>query len=151
MRVVIVAVVVGLVVAVASARAKASGGQPAGTFSGCPHDTQPLPGPLRSVERPARMAVLQFVRTSFRKFAETRPNELAGARVRFMIFVRDWLPSGWIKSECGVAVWRNSVAVDVYFPRLDKPHNPVGHCNACAHLTFLAALTRGGWTVWGRY
>ena len=90
------------------------------------------------------MAVLQFVRTSFRKFAETRPNELAGARVRFMIFVRDWLPSGWIKSECGVAVWRNSVAVDVYFPRLDKPHNPVGHCNACAHLTFLAALTRGG-------
>jgi hypothetical protein len=65
--------------------------------------------------------------------------------------VRHWLPSGWIKRECGPTVWRNSVAVDVYFPRLDKPHNPVGHCNACAHVTFLAALTRGGWTVWGDY
>jgi hypothetical protein len=49
-------------------------------------------------------------------------------------------------------LWRNSVAVDVYFPRMDKPHNPIGHCNACAHLTFLAALTRGGGrTIWGDY
>jgi hypothetical protein len=95
--------------------------------------------------------VLQFVRTSFSKVAQTPPSNLVGARVRFVIRVRNWLPSGWIKSECGLRVWRDSVAVDVYFPRLDPPHNPVGHCNACAHVTFLAARTSGGWTVWGRY
>jgi hypothetical protein len=91
------------------------------------------------------------VRTSFLKFTQTPLTQLVGARVRLVILVRDWGPSGWIKSECGRKVWRNSVAVDVYFPRLDKPHNPVGHCNACAHLTFLAARTPGGWSVWGRY
>jgi hypothetical protein len=95
--------------------------------------------------------VLQFVRTSFVKFAQTPPDRLVGARVRWIGPVRRWRPSGWIKTECGAAAWRNSVAVDVYFPLLDKPHNPIGHCNDCAHLTFLAARTAGGWTVWGRY
>jgi hypothetical protein len=44
-----------------------------------------------------------------------------------------------------------AVAVAVYFPRLDKPHDPIGHCNACAVLTFIAARTTGDWTVWARY
>jgi hypothetical protein len=64
--------------------------------------------------------------------------------------VRQWLPSGWIKQECGLTVWRRSIAVAVYFPRLEKPHNPIGDCNACAVLTFIAART-GDWTVWARY
>ena len=68
-----------------------------------------------------------------------------------VLLVRRWLPSDWIKQECGLTVWRRSVAVAVYFPRLDKPHNPIGHCNACAVLTFIAARTLGGWTVWARY
>lgn len=150
MRILIAWLVVAAALAATSAAgAFAAGGRPAGTFSGCPRDTRPLPGPLRVFERPLRVAVLQFVHTSFRKISETPPSELVGARVRFVISVRDWVPSGWIKRECGLKVWRNSVAVDVYFPRLDKPHNPVGHCNACAHLTFLTARTSGGWTVWG--
>jgi hypothetical protein len=95
--------------------------------------------------------VLQFVRTSLPNIGNQSADQLVGARIRQMILVRHWLPSGWIKQECGVTVWHNSVAVDVYFPRLDKPHNPVGHCNDCAHLTFLTARIRGGWTVWGDY
>jgi len=133
-------------------RARSDSSQPpAGTFSGCPHGTRPLPDPIVTFEQPLRRAVLQFVRTSLWKVSNTPARELIGARVTSFILVRNWLPSGWIKSECGLVVWRRSVAVDVYFPRLDKPHNPVGHCNACAHLTLLAAFTTGGWSVWGRY
>jgi len=152
MRVLIVGLVLLTAVAASSASTQAiAGSPPVGTFSGCPRDTRPLPGPLRTFERPVGVAVLQFVRTSFPKIVQTPPSQLVGARIRFVTLVRNWLPSGWIKRECGVPVWRNSVALDVYFPRLDRPHNPVGHCNACAHLTFLAARTSGGWTVWGRY
>jgi hypothetical protein len=145
-------VVAALAAATISATARpASAGTPPGTFSGCPQNTRPIAGNVPTFERPLRVAVLQFVRTSFRNITTTPVRQLAGARIRRIILVRHWLPSGWIRRECGKAVWRNSVAVDVYFPRLDKPHNPVGHCNDCAHLTFLTALTRGGWTVWGDY
>jgi hypothetical protein len=151
-RVLLVTLLLFAAVVASSASARTVGGVPAvGTFSGCPRDTRPLPGPLSSFERPLRITVLQFVRTSFPKVAQTPPSKLAGALIRSLTLVRNWLPSGWIKRECGLLVWRNSVAVDVYFPRLDPPHNPVGHCNACAHVTFLAARTFGGWTVWGRY
>lgn len=143
-------VFVALVVDAPTARSSA-GSPPAGTFSGCPRDTRPLPGPLAGFEKSLESAVLQFVRTSLPKLGTTPGRQFIGARVRFVILVRNWGPSGWIRRECGANVWRNSVAVDVYFPRLDKPHNPVGHCNACAHLTLLAALTRGGWTIWGDY
>jgi hypothetical protein len=151
-RLVTVCVMSVLATATVSATARSgSAGSPVGTFSGCPHDTRPIPERIATFERPLRIAVLQFVGTSFRHFTKQPAGQLAGARIRQIILVRHWLPSGWIKSECGKTVWRNSAAVDVYFPRLDKPHNPVGHCNACAHLTFLTALTRGGWTVWGDY
>jgi len=122
---------------------------PSATFSGCPRDTRPFPVAADRFERPLRAAVLQFVRTSLPKISKTPAKDLLGARIRKVVPVRDWLPSGWIKRECGLTVWRDSVAVDVYFPHLDRPRNPVGHCNACAHLTVLTALTRGGWTVWG--
>jgi len=152
MRVLVVGLVLLVSVTASSARAQSiAGPPPVGTFSGCPRDTRPLLGPLSSFAGPLRMAVLQFVRTSFAKLVHSPSSQLVGARVRSVILVRNWLPSGWIKSECGLRVWQNSVAVDLYFPRLDLPHNPVGHCNACAHLTFLAARTSGGWTVWGRY
>jgi hypothetical protein len=151
-RIVTVCVIVALAAAALATTARSgSTGTPIGTFNGCPHDTRPIPERIATVERPLRIAVLQFVRTSFRHITNQPSHQLVGARVRFIILVRHWLPSGWIKRECGLTVWRNSVAVDVYFPRLDKPHNPVGHCNDCAHLTFLTALTRGDWAVWGDY
>lgn len=146
---VLVAVVAtGALVVVA---AGVSARSPPGTFSGCPRDTRPLPRRLAGSERAVRIAVEQFVRTSLWKVTTTPASELVGARVGDVVRVSDWLPSGWVRSECGRAVWRNSVAVGVYFPRLDKPHNPIGHCNACDRVTLLAARTTGGWTVWGAY
>jgi hypothetical protein len=151
-RIVTVCAIVILATAKGAATARSlSVGTPIGTFNGCPHNTRPIPERITTFERPLRTAVLQFVRTSFRHITRQPADQLIGARIRAVILVRHWLASGWIKTECGFAVWRNSVAVDVYFPRLDKPHNPVGHCNACAHLTFITAHTPIGWTVWGRY
>lgn len=125
-------------------------GVPVGTFTGCPRHVDALPESARCRPAVERVA-LQFVRTGFLSYARTPAGNLAGARVRRVLPVRDWGPSGWVKTECGLLVWERSVAVLVYFPRLDKPHNPVGHCNACAQLTFLLALTPRGWAVWGRY
>jgi hypothetical protein len=152
-RTLILAVAAAMVAAVACGAAPAArGGVPSGTFSGCPRDTRPLPPrPLVSYAPAVRGAALQFVRTSFLHLSVTAPAKLVGARITQILLVRDWLPSGWIKTECGLKVWQRSVAVNVYFPRLDPPHNPVGHCNSCAHLVFLAARTQGGWTVWGDY
>jgi hypothetical protein len=135
----------------ATAAAAFNRGVPVGTFHGCPRDPRPLPPHLPSYELGVRTAVLRFVRTGFLPFAQTPRSQLVGARVLKVLLVREWLPSGWIKQECGLTVWRRSVAVAVYFPRLDKPHNPIGHCNACAVLTFIAARTTGDWTVWARY
>jgi hypothetical protein len=126
-------------------------GVPVGTFTGCPRDVRPLPPRLADYEPTVKRTVLAFVRTRFQKYAQSPPSSFVGARVRRVQLVRHWLPSGWIKIECGLLVWRQSVAALVYFPRLDKPHNPIGHCNACAQLTFLLSRTGSGWTVWGRY
>jgi len=146
----VVAVIAALGVACGAALATTPG-VPPGTFSGCPRDTRPLPAhPLTAYAPAVRSAALQFVRTSFTHISQ-KPAELAGARTTSTFLVTKWLPSGWIKSECGVALWRRSVGVNVYFPAMDLPHNPIGHCNACAHIVFLAAPTRGGWTVWGDY
>jgi hypothetical protein len=146
----VVAVVAAVGVACGAALATPSG-VPPGTFSGCPRDTRPLPlQPLATYAPAVRSAVLQFVRTSFTHISHT-PAKLAGARTTDAFLVTKWVPSGWIKSECSVALWRRSVGVNVYFPAMDPAHNPVGHCNDCAHIVFLAAQTRGGWTVWGDY
>jgi hypothetical protein len=149
---VVVVVVVAAALGATTATAVASrSGVPPGTFSGCPHDTRPLPGrPLAAYAPTVRKAVLQFVRTSFVHLFKTPP-KIAGARTTQVFLVTNWLPSGWIKRECGIALWRRSVGVSVYFPAMDPPHNPVGHCNACSHLAFLASRTLGGWTVWGDY
>lgn len=141
--------VVTAILLAASVTPASASTHPAGTFSGCPRDVQPLPArPLRTYERAVRIAVLQFVRTEFVHISGT-PDKLVGARTTGTFLVTHWLPSGWIKSECGIRLWRRSVGVNVYFPRMDLPHNPVGHCNDCASITFLASRTLGGWTVWG--
>ena len=137
--------------AAATAASQAAAGAPAGTFSGCPRDTRPLSGGIATFTRPLSRAVLQFMHGPFLHITKTPASQLVGARVTGMVLVRHWLPSGWIKDECGLTVWRNSVVVDVYYPRLDKPHNPVGHCNSCDQLVFLAARASGGWTIWGDY
>lgn len=97
-----------------------------------------------------RKAVRQFLRTTFVHISHT-PAKLVGARTTAVFLVSNWLPSGWIKRECSVRVWRRSVGVSVYFPAMDPAHNPVGHCNDCATVTFLASPTAGGWSVWGDY
>ena len=137
-----------LAVAVLAARAGTArpSGPPPGTFAGCPHRVRPLPTSLAGLPR----AVIAFVHSRFLRI-EPHHGDVTGARVVTVFRVSKWLPSGWIKSECGLNVWRRSAGVDVYFPKLDKPHNPVGHCNACASLVFIASLTSGGWTIWGDY
>jgi len=135
----------------ASEVASTHGGLPVGTFTGCPQQIRPLPRQLPQYEATVKSTALQFVRTGFLKYAQTPATELLGARVRRVLPVRDWGPSGWVKTECGLLVWKRSVTVLVYFRRLDKPHNPIGHCNACAQLTLLLARTDSGWLVWGRY
>ena len=150
-------VLIGLLVtgaftlAVASVDASASGRSvPFGTFSGCPPHVLPLPDSAAQYAPTVRKVVLRFVATTFALRSKT-PKKLDGARTTGVLLVRHWLPSGWIKSECGRNVWERSIAVQVYFPALDLPHNPIGHCNDCARLIFIASRTSTGWTVWGEY
>lgn len=127
--------------------AAATAAVPAGTIHGCPHGVRPLPATYTPAVSRAALAYVHDV--AARKSGP--PGWDAGARVREVLLVRHWFPSGWVEEECGRTVWLRSALVDVYFPVLDKPHNPVGHCNACSHLAYLVALTARGWTVWGSY
>ena len=68
--------------ATATVAATAHSGTSIGTFSGCPHDTRPTPERIANVERPLRIAVLQFVRTSFRHNTKQPADQLLGARIR---------------------------------------------------------------------
>lgn len=94
--------------------------------------------------------MLRFVATTLARRSKT-PKQFVGARTTGVSFVRNWLPSGWIKNECGKTVWLRSIAVYVYFPAMDLPHNPIGHCNDCDHMVLITSRTRRGWTVWGIY
>ena len=123
---------------------------PSGTFDGCPRHVLALPGSAASYAPAVRTVVLRFVSTTFARRSKT-PKQLVSARATGVQLVRDWLPSGWIKRECGKVVWQRSLAVSVYFPALDLPHNPIGHCNDCDHIAFIASRTPMGWTVWGVY
>jgi hypothetical protein len=80
----------------------------------------------------------------------TLGHEARGARVGIPFPVRHWLPSGWIKTECGNQVWQRSVGVGVRFPAMEYP-NPKGPCNACAHVTLLLGKTDHSWVTWGNY
>jgi hypothetical protein len=120
-------------------------GKPPGTFAGCPQATLPLPDAASAYADAARTVVLRFVRT------HPLQMKTAGATAGAVQLVRHWLPSGWIKSECGLRVWKRSLVVGVYYPAMDPPHNPIGHCNACARIRFLLSKTPNGWLVWGLY
>jgi hypothetical protein len=120
-------------------------GKPSGTFAGCPHATLPLPNAASAYAGAARAIVLRFVRTHPLRM------QTAGARADGVLLVRHWLPSGWVRSECGLRVWQRSLVVGVYYPAMDPPHNPIGHCNACARISFLLSRTPGGWLVWGLF
>lgn len=109
----------------------------------------PRPGLGRRYAGVAQTTVLRFVHTTY---VRMHPRlKVAGASAGDVLLVRHWLPSGWVKSECGLRVWERSLVIGVYFPALDPPHNPIGHCNDCAAIRFLAARTSDGWLVWGNF
>ena len=120
---------------------------PAGTFAGCPRGPLPLTGPLASYAPAARTRVLSFVRAHTSRLTL----KVDGARANRVLRTSAWLPSGWIKSECGLLVWKRSLAVGVFFPAMDPAHNPVGRCASCASITYLIAKLPRGWVVWGNY
>src|SRR4051812_27113182 len=105
----------GLAVALSAAAlaATAHAGHPAGTFAGCPTGLKPIPADYAST---ARRLALQFALT------HPRGMRLKGAHATQAIRVSHWLPSGWIRSACGLAVWRRSVAVNVTFPAMEYPN-----------------------------
>jgi hypothetical protein len=150
-----VTVVVGIALAAsvcgAAATAIASG-KPAGTFNGCP--TGVLPPASNAVEYAptARRLALRFLRTNYARMNRSHHwgLKLAGATAGQVLLVRHWLPSGWIKRECGLEVWQRSVVVPIGLPAMEYP-NPKGPCNSCARIAFLLAHTTGGWIVWGQY
>jgi hypothetical protein len=123
----------------------APGAKPVGTLAGCPRATLPLPKRATAYASVLRRVTMQFVRT------HPLHMKTAGAEVNGVLLVRHWLPSGWIKSECGMRVWERSLVVGVYYPAMDPPHNPIGRCNACARISFLLSRTPLGWLVWGLY
>jgi hypothetical protein len=140
----------GVVVAMACAVALgAAAGKPVGTFNGCPAGLEPVPTTYKST---ARDAATVFLRTTYARWDRERHwgIKLAGAQVGRPFLVQHWLPSGWIKSECGTSVWRRSVGVSVSFPAMEYP-NPKGPCNACSHVTLLLGKTQHGWATWGNY
>jgi len=117
-----------LAISACAAAAAAPRSVPTGTFNGCPQHVLPLPGSAASYAPTVRTVVLHFVATTFARRSKTT-KQLVGAETTGVQLVRHWLPSGWIKSECGTAVWQRSIAVFVYFPARDLPHNPLGRCN----------------------
>jgi hypothetical protein len=137
-------------IAACSVAAAAPRAVPAGTSNGCPHNVLPLTAPLIAYAPSIRRAALRFVATTLARKSKG-PEQFVGARTLQVGLVSRWLPSGWIKDECGKTVWERSVEVGVYFPAMDLPHNPLGRCNACDRLTLIASRTRSGWSVWGVY
>jgi hypothetical protein len=140
----------GAVAATACASAlAATQGKPVGTFYGCPVGLQPLSTTYKPA---ARRAAIVFLTTTYAKWNKERHwgMRVAGARVGIPFPVRHWLPSGWIKTECGNQVWQRSVGVGARFPAMEYP-NPKGPCNACAHVTLLLGKTHHGWVTWGNY
>jgi hypothetical protein len=140
----------GAVAATACAAALAgTDGKPVGTFNGCPVGLQPLSTTYKPA---ARHAATVFLTTTYAMWNKERHwgMRMAGAQVGEPFFVRHWLPSGWIKAECGNKVWRRSLGVNVGFPAMEYP-NPLGPCNDCAHVTLLLGKTQRGWVTWGNY
>ena len=142
-------VVLAATIASSVAAAGAVGGKPVGTFNGCPRSLQTLPALWRPQ---ARAEARKFLTTTYATWNRERHwgLRLAGAEEGPPFLVRHWLPSGWIKTECGQTVWARSVGVTFVFPAMEYP-NPKGPCNDCAHVTLLLGKTPTGWLTWGNY
>jgi hypothetical protein len=125
--------------------------KPYGTFNGCPVGLLPLPSARTSYVAPARRVALRFLKTTFASMNRRHHwhLKLADANVRSVVPVPHWLPSGWIRSECGARVWQRSLAVGIWFPAMDYA-NPKGSCADCDHVTLLLGRTDRGWVVWGQ-
>lgn len=127
-------------------------GTPVGTFSGCPVGLLPLPPPVTHYSATARGVALHFLDTSYAAMNRSHgsPLKLSHATTGRVLFVSRWLPSGWVKQECGMTTWQRSLVVAIRLPAMEYP-NPKGPCNDCARVSFLLGKTNAGWTVWGRY
>jgi hypothetical protein len=127
----------------------AVGSKPVRTFNGCPRGLEALPA---NWQPQARIEAREFLTTTYATWNRERHwgLRLAGAQEGTPFLVRHWLPSGWIKSECGRIVWARSVGVTFVFPAMEYP-NPKGPCNACAHVTLLLGKTPTRWVTWGNY
>ena len=152
MRPRIALVVIGVLVgSMAAGTALASAAKPVGTFHGCPRGLVRLSS--NSSWRPeARRAALHFFRTTYARWNREHHwrLRLRGATAGRPLLASRWLPSGWIKTECGSTTRERSVVVPIGLPAMRYP-NPVGPCNDCASVTLLLGLTRHGWTAWGQY
>jgi hypothetical protein len=143
--------VVAISIAAGSATASPTG-RPAGTFHGCPSGLTALPTSAAVWRSEARRAGLHFLRTTYARWNRQHHwgLRLRGATAGTPLLAGRWLPSGWIKSECGVTTRQRSVVVPIGLPAMEHP-NPIGPCADCAHVTLLLGLTRSGWIAWGEY
>jgi hypothetical protein len=134
------------------AAATSAAGRPAGTFHGCPSGLVALPADTALWRTEARQVGLHFVRTTYARWNRQHHwrLRLRGATAGRPFRASRWLPSGWIKTECGSTTRERSVVVPISLPAMRYP-NPVGPCNDCASVTLLLGLTRHGWTAWGQY
>jgi hypothetical protein len=136
----------------AGAAVASADGRPAGTFRGCPSGLVALPASGTSWRPEARQAGLHFLRTTYARWNRQRHwrLRLRGATAGSPLLASRWLPSGWIKSECGATTRQRSVVVPIHLPAMEYP-NPIGPCGDCARVTLLLGLTRSGWIAWGQY
>jgi hypothetical protein len=134
-----------------AAFASVNGKPAAGTFNGCPAQLQSL-GARAQWQPAARHSAMTFLKTTYTRWNKARHwgLRLAGAKEGTPFLVRHWLPSGWIRNECGAMVWHRSVGVTFGLPAMEYA-NPKGPCGDCASVTLLLGKTRGGWTIWGQH
>lgn len=136
----------------ANATTTNAAGRPAGTFHGCPSGLVALPTNAARWRTEARQAAQHFLRTTYARWDRQHHwrLRLRGATAGRPFLASRWLPSGWIKTECGSTTRERSVVVPIGLPAMRYP-NPVGPCADCASLRLLLGLTRHGWTAWGQY
>jgi hypothetical protein len=142
-RVVLALVAVAVLAGAAQAGA---GARPA--FGTCPRGPEPLSEVDVIV---ARAVVLRFATSEFAAMSRRRGATLLtrGAYVSRALRAPRWAKGGFVRSRCGVTVWRRTVVVGVVFPAMYRSDRTApGPCNDCAGAEFLASRTTSGWLVW---
>lgn len=147
----LLALLVAIFVATGAATTSAAG-RPAGTFHGCPDGLVALPASASLWRAQARQAGLHFLRTTYARWDRQRHwrLRLRGATAGRPFLASRWLPSGWIKTECGSTTRGRAVVLPIDLPAMRYP-NPVAPCGDCAGVRLLLGLTRHGWMAWGQY